>query len=225
MRFLCWYIRYSEKVLNRRSQNETKVEYTTEQIRMELAGNEALYKTSSISSIGRKKLSENIDKQRTDDVDEPPASVSNEPRPAEAICNADASVGVGRQADINDDANANADEQPDTTKEPSEIKSKKKRRKRSMMKKKSSIGGAIVPAQSVPSTTTSITNTPRNNSSSSSLGSMSTVPSEHNDIDIGSNVRILTSYSCNARLSEGFYKKYFCCSLFNWSNLCRWAPT
>lgn len=185
-------------MLNRRSQNETKVEYTTEQIRMELAGNEALYKTSNISSIGRKKLSENTDKQRTD-VDELPASVSNEPRPAEAICNADASVGVGRQADINDDANANADEQPDNTKEPSEIKSKKKRRKRSMMKKKSSIGSAIVPAQSVPSTSASITNTPRNNSSSSSLGSMSTVPSEHNDIDIGSNVRIPTSYSCNAR--------------------------
>lgn len=179
-------------MLNRRSQNETKVEYTTEQIRMELAGNES-FKTNSISSIGRKKLNEHIAKQHSDEIDELPASLGNVPRTAEAYGNVDALTNIGRQLDSNDDSNVIAEGQPDNIKEPTEIKSKKKRRRRSMMKKKSSIGSSIVSAQNLPSTSTSISNTPRNNSSSSSLGSVSTVPSEHADIDTTPNVRTLIS--------------------------------
>lgn len=194
--------------MNRRSQNETKVEYTTEQIRFEMAENEALYKTNQLS-INDCLIGESIDKQNINDIEPLPIShqstvtdvITKQEEPitqkqlydnSVGAINAertDTSSGTSKKLDIKDESNSTADNQLDNSKEPSDTKSKKKRRKRSMMKKKPSISSNCSVQSTPPSTSKSISNTPRKNSSSSSLGSVSTVPSEPNDIEIGSNVR------------------------------------
>lgn len=201
------YFSYSEKVLNRRSQNETKVEYTTEQIRLDMAENEALYKTKPLS-INDCLISENNDKQNIIDFDQLPGNhqstvtdiISKQEEPIKqkqlyeysiGAINADHTdtpTGTSKKLDIKYDSNSTFDNQLDNSKEPSDTKSKKKRRKRSMMKKKPSISSNCSVQGTPPSTSKSISNTPRKNSSSSSLGSVSTVPSEPNDIEIASNV-------------------------------------
>lgn len=174
---------------------------------MELAEKEALYKPNLISNIGSDTIGETVDKPHSDDVDQLP-NVVNESKTADVITseenqniqkleydNTDCDTNADNIGEYSSDANKltegrnddNVDEQADSTKGSLETKSKKRRRKRSMMKKKSllSNNGSASNAASV---STSISNTPRKNSSSSSLGSMSTVPSEHNDMEAGSNV-------------------------------------
>lgn len=202
---------YSEKVLNRRSINETKVEYTTEQIRLDMAENEALYKPNLMSNIGSDTLGEMADKPHSDGIDQLPHVVC-ESKAADVIANevnqniqkldydntdcdtnaaadntGDNSNGTNRLTKTRNDENVDNEQTDNNTKGSLETKSKKRRRKRSMMKKKS-LPSNTGSAQNAASVSTSISNTPRKNSSSSSLGSMSTVPSEHNDMDTGSNV-------------------------------------
>lgn len=181
--------RYSEKVLNRRNASETKVdvEYTTEQIRQELAEKEALLKPSDLKTIDSNvaEAAPNTDSDARTIVEEPHQEVfhtDNDQSQSKVV--------------HNDEHLANSDQKPNTkenesrseelqsgTREPTESKSKKKRRKKSMMKKKSSLTTA---SSSAPNLATS-NSTSRKNSSSSSAGSASIVPSDQIDFDTDTN--------------------------------------
>lgn len=183
--------RYSEKVLNRRNPSETKLEYTTEQIRQDLAEKEALIKSTEF------KTADSNDAETSNKTEFEAAAAIVEESQSEALdsgkvqCeqkmvqNDEISATTDQKPntkDLNEPRTENADEQVSGAKEAAatESKSKKKRRKKSMMKKKASLTSV-----SVPNLTTSSTS--RKSSSSSSAGSASILPSDPNDFDTDTN--------------------------------------
>lgn len=202
----CVLYRYSEKVLNRRNVNETKLEYTTEQIRQELADKEALLKSSGLATADPSSSSSNLtesaskndDNNKTEAInssDTTTTTIVEEQAAKQLECenvdcddsklahNAEISASDNQKSNTKDtettkNVQNEADEElASSTKEPLETKSKKKRRKKSMMKKKASM---TMNAANAPP--------PRKSSSSSSAGSAEqNLPSDPNDIDADSN--------------------------------------
>lgn len=171
---------YSEKVLNRRNPSETKLEYTTEQIRQELAEKEALLKSNDLNNA-----------DYNDATAAPATTIAEEPHSEndkiqdskivqidEISANADQKTNT---KEIDARGTEPADEPVSSVKEPTESKSKRKKRKKSMMKKKSS----LTTTSSAPSLITNSVS--RKNSSSSSAGSASIVPSDQIDFDTDPN--------------------------------------
>lgn len=178
--------RYSEKVLNRRNVSETKLEYTTEQIRQELAEKEALLKSNDLitSDSNETEFSQHTASEATTIAEEPPIELNHDAIVDKIVTvqNEEISATADQKAKTKENETRvdNADDQISGTKEPTETKSKKKRRKKSMMKKKTSLT-----TSSAPSLTTNSTS--RKSSSSSSAGSASIIPSEQNDFDTDPN--------------------------------------
>lgn len=179
--WFCKLNRYSEKVLNRRNPSETKLEYTTEQIRQELAEKEALLKSNELIIIDSDDASlRKIDSQATI-IAEEPHSENEKHQDSIFVQNDEISTNADQKSNAKQmEARATepADEQVSSTKEPTESKSKKKRRKKSMMKKKASLTLTSVSAPNLTSNSVS-----RKNSSSSSAGSASIIPSDQIDFD------------------------------------------
>lgn len=179
---------YSEKVLNRRNAAETKLEYTTEQIRQELAEKEALLKSNEFIPSDGTDLSQHTASEATTIAEEPPLDLTTDKVHSDSIGvqNDEISAATPDQKAItkeNEMRVENADDQPSGAKEPTESKSKKKRRKKSMMKKKASLTTSSVSVSSL----TTTNSTSRKSSSSSSAGSASIVPSDQNDFDTDPN--------------------------------------
>lgn len=205
-------------MLNRRSHNEAKKEYTTEQIRFELAEKEAILKSANqLATIENSNDKEAAQYQNSDlsttttttscqdketiDV----ITVSDEQQIAQNVdhenspCDENSTNTENIEISANDnnqksntkdyDNNLNADEQLTNIKEPSETKSKKKRRKKFSMKKKASLTTSqSMQMTSASNNANSTSNTSRKSSSSSSVGSVSAMPSDQNDIETNSNV-------------------------------------
>lgn len=166
-------------MLNRRNPAETKLEYTTEQIRQELAEKEALLKSTELKPIAD-----------CNDTEASQATESEATTIAEEVLDTDKVQSDNKKMVQNDEISINTDQKSNTKEneprtdhadEPqsmpkeaaTESKSKKKRRKKSMMKKKTSLTSV-----SAPNLIAS-----RKNSSSSSGGSASIVPSDPNEFD------------------------------------------
>lgn len=181
--------RYSEKVLNRRNVSETKLEYTTEQIRQELAEKEALMKSHDLitSDSNETEFSQHTASEATTIAEEPPIELNHDAIVDKVVTvqNEEISATADQKANTkeNEIRVENADDQISGIKEPTETKSKKKRRKKSMMKKKTSLT-----TSSAPSLTTNSTS--RKSSSSSSAGSASIIPSDQNDFDTATSLSI-----------------------------------
>lgn len=181
--------RYSEKVLNRRNVSETKLEYTTEQIRQELAEKEALMKSNDLitSDSNETEFSQHTASEATTIAEEPPIELNHDAIVDKVVTvqNEEISATADQKANTkeNEMRVENADDQISGLKEPTETKSKKKRRKKSMMKKKTSLT-----TSSAPSLTTNSTS--RKSSSSSSAGSASIIPSDQNDFDTATSLSI-----------------------------------
>lgn len=183
--------RYSEKVLNRRNASETKLEYTTEQIRQELAEKEALLKSNELKSDSNEtEASQNTTSEATTIAEEPPHEHFDVDKVQDTsiVQNDEISANTDQKSNTKDSSEPRAetnDEQQATagTKEPTESKSKKKRRKKSMMKKKASLTTTSVSASSLNMNSSAS----RKNSSSSSAGSASIIPSDQMDFDTDPN--------------------------------------
>lgn len=163
------------------------MEYTTEQIRQELAEKEALLKSNElITDSNDTEASQNTASEATTIAEEPPHENfdSDKVQDNKIVQNDEISANADQKSNTKDNEPRSepADEQPSGTKEPTETKSKKKRRKKSMMKKKPSLTTTSVSAPSL--NTNSIS---RKNSSSSSAGSASIVPSDQMDFDTDPN--------------------------------------
>lgn len=193
--FCCFFFhtnRYSEKVLNRRNPAETKLEYTTERIRHELAEKEALLKSNEVKTISDSNdnslhteseattIAEegNVDTLEAEPADNKIANVQTD----EISTNKDQKFVTKDTEHVSVDADAepnvtSGSKDPATMANTTESKSKKKRRKKSMMKKKASLTMTSAPTQS-----TTGSNASRKSSSSSSAGSASIVPPD-NDFD------------------------------------------
>lgn len=185
--------RYSEKVLNRRNASETKLEYTTEQIRLELAEKEALLKSNELKSDSNETdPSQNTTSEATTITEEPQHEHFDIDKVQDSntiiVQNDGISANTDQKSNTKDSSEPRAetnDEQQATTgtKEPTESKSKKKRRKKSMMKKKSSLTTTSMSAPSLSMNSSAS----RKNSSSSSAGSASIIPSDQMDFDTDPN--------------------------------------
>lgn len=171
--------RYSEKVLNRRNPAETKLEYTTERIRHELAEKEALLKSTELKANSDNndtaEHSQHTESEATTIAEEGHVDAFEaEPMQADEIStNAD-------QKMITKETDSFATKDATAATATTESKSKKKRRKKSMMKKKASLTMTSVSATN---SATGGSTASRKSSSSSSAGSASIVPSDQNDFD------------------------------------------
>lgn len=186
--------RYSEKVLNRRSVSETKLEYTTEQIRQELAEKEALMKSNDLitSDSNETEFSLHTASEATTIAEEPPIELNHDGIVDKIVIvqNEEISATADQKANTkeNEMRVENADDPMPGTKEPTETKSKKKRRKKSMMKKKTSLTTSSAPSLLTNSTS-------RKSSSSSSAGSASIIPSDQIDFDTDPNQQLSNATS------------------------------
>lgn len=184
---ICAY-RYSEKVLNRRNPAETKLEYTTERIRHELAEKEALLKSTELKTNSDNndtaENSQHTESEATTIAEEGHVDAFEaEPMQTDEIStNADQKLITKETENVDAEANVcvTKDAAAVTATTTTESKSKKKRRKKSMMKKKSSLTMTSV---SDPNSTTRGSTASRKSSSSSSAGSASIVPSDQIDFD------------------------------------------
>lgn len=165
------------------------MEYTTEQIRQELAEKEALLKCNElISDSNETEASQHTVSEATIIAEEPQHENidTDKVQDSKIVPNNDEISANADQKPFTKDIETRAepaDDQPSGTKEPTETKSKKKRRKKSMMKKKASLTTTSV---STPSLNTN-NSASRKNSSSSSAGSASIVPSDQLDFDTDPN--------------------------------------
>lgn len=190
--------RYSEKVLNRRNPKETRLEYTTEQIRQEMSGKEALTTSSELlihdnDAIAQNDLASDTVPNVTTIVEEQSDKrfdtfgykfrVDN----MSGTTNDEISIIMDSQNSNTNDNNETVvksmleqtdEQQEPTIKETTETKSKKKRRKKSMMKKK-----ATTSSSNLINNNNQISTVSRKSSSSSSAGS-SAIPSDPNEVDI-----------------------------------------
>lgn len=174
-------------MLNRRNVSETKLEYTTEQIRQELAEKEALLKTNELKPNDSNEFvaSQNADATTIAEEHELSSDMANIQDRKSVQYNDENSLKADQKLNTKENearAVVADDEQTTGTKEPTESKSKKKRRKKSMMKKKPSLTTA-----SSASGLNAANSASRKNSSSSSAGSASIVPSDQLDFDTDSN--------------------------------------
>lgn len=164
------------------------MEYTTEQIRQELAEKEALLKCNELKSDSNEtEASQNTASEATTIAEEPQYENfdTDKVQDNKIVQNVEISANADQKSNTKDNGPRAepADEQPIGTKEPTETKSKKKRRKKSMMKKKASLTTTSV---SAPTLNTNCSAS-RKNSSSSSAGSASIVPSDQMDFDTDPN--------------------------------------
>lgn len=177
-------------MLNRRNPAETKLEYTTERIRQELAEKEASLKSTELKTISDSNdNSQHTESDATTIAEEGTAFNETEPnglhgnKTDEISTNKDQkTITKDMESAENADLDANAEPSVSGTNLSANInesKSKKKRRKKSMMKKKASM--ISVPVQQP--TTGGASNPSRKSSSSSSAGSASIVPSDQHDFD------------------------------------------
>lgn len=169
------------------------MEYTTEQIRQDIAEKEALLKT--ISDCNETEASLNTESEATTIAEEPSQHHHEIGSDADKIQDNSKFLqnnSVDQISAIADQKSNTKDIEPRTAsdeqavsgvKEQTESKSKKKRRKKSMMKKKSSLTTTSISAPSL-NTNNSAS---RKNSSSSSAGSASIVPSDQMDFDTDPN--------------------------------------
>lgn len=170
-------------MLNRRNPAETKLEYTTEQIRQELAEKEALLKTNELKPIldgNNAEALQNTESEATTIAEECTEMLDTGKVQSDCkmVQNDEISIKPDQKSNTKeyDGRTENALDEPISAPSANpESKSKKKRRKKSMMKKKSSL---TTSSALLPSLTAS-----RKNSSSSSGGSASIVPSDPNDFD------------------------------------------
>lgn len=179
-------------MLNRRNVSETKLEYTTEQIRHELAEKEALLKANDLLPTADHTESDNFQTTEASQTTET-STIAEESSEADNGKSQDRKLvqNIDEISVITPDQKPNTKEnetsmtidgQNTGTKEPTESKSKKKRRKKSMMKKKGSLTTQSASAPSLCTTSAS-----RKNSSSSSAGSASILPSDQMDFDTDPN--------------------------------------
>lgn len=189
---------------------ETKLEYTTEQIRQELAEKEALLKSSGLitpdpsssNSIEHEiniKTEATISNDTTIVEEQTPKLGKDEPAECDdpkSTQNTDIAANDYQKSNTKDtettiktinpvDGN-NDDEQMANPKEPLETKSKKKRRKKSMMKKKASLTTSTISSTSIANVGSHSAPPTRKSSSSSSAGSASDKP-DQNEIDADPN--------------------------------------
>lgn len=156
------------------------MEYTTEQIRQELAEKEALLKSNELIITDSDAASFKIDSQAAI-IAEESHSENEKQQDNIFVPNDEISANANQKSNVKQvgpQTTDLADEQVISTKEPTESKSKKKRRKKSMMKKKVSLTLTSVSASSLNTNSVS-----RKNSSSSSAGSASIIPSDQMDFD------------------------------------------
>lgn len=173
--------RHTEKDMEHRDFNQTKLEYTTEQIRQELAAREAI-NTMDSTSESAVAIDSNVPQG-----DEQVLKMTNDATSTDVTEKAD-KCDENRTADVTSDSvkcdtkehttlGQNAEDEVASVKEP-ETKSKKKRRKKSMMKKKASSAAALVSGNSAAS---------NRKGSGSSGGSASAPTSDPTDIDTDPN--------------------------------------
>lgn len=185
-------------MLNRRSHSEAKKEYTTEQIRLELAEKEAIlksanqlakiennndkeaaqYQNSDLSTTTTTTKScpdkEMIDVITVNDEQQIAQKVDHENSPCDENSTNTENIEISandnnQKSNTKDyDNNLNADEQLTNIKEPSETKSKKKRRKKFSMKKKASLTTSQSMQMTSASTNANSTSNTSRKSSSSS---------------------------------------------------------
>lgn len=191
--------------MNRRNPKETRLEYTTEQIRQELSEKEALTKSSALlihdndAAIAQNEtmpdtvpnvatiVEEQSDKH-CDAIGDKFQTVHMSGTPT----NAEISIIDSQKSKTKDNKTVvkqpmleqSGDHHEPTTKEITETKSKKKRRKKSTMKKKASITSASSGLININSTNTNQISTASRKSSSSSSAGSSIIPSEPNEVDI-----------------------------------------